>query len=320
VTDSVLGDAPKGAILMTLARQVAVAVVGLAVSFSASEHAGADCTQSTCQGQTRQSGGDALYNFITTTRVYRGHGVETYETCVENQSNRDMEFNWFIPGPHTFVPRGLACSNPRPQLTHKDAMTYAGCLYYGNNWTRSHASFIPHITDQPKIDAEQKDADCQTLPAVTAAEDATTTNYETAVAALKEGIETKLEVFAPSSPQSPTETMARVQAEVSLVMDSKNAGTYIHSIHIQASPFRGSKPDLSALRIVPEQNRQILSFYKEFPNGLARRLEPEIKLGAQIPLPRAPTFDTLRLTLVTPDNRPVATLFVPYIVSQDRDR
>ena len=132
------------------------------VSISNIQNGNAQCVKAPCQGENKLPGGNALgYKFITTSRVYPGHNVEVYETCVENQSDRDMEFNWFIPGPSTFVPVGYSCSSPRSKLTHKDAPSYAGCLYYGNDWARDHATFIPHVDDQSKIDAEQNDPLCK---------------------------------------------------------------------------------------------------------------------------------------------------------------
>ena len=82
------------------------------VSFS--QNAGAECSKAACLGELQLPGGNVLgYKFVTTSRVYPGHNVTVYETCVQNQSDRDMEFNWFIPGPNTFVPSGYSCSNPR---------------------------------------------------------------------------------------------------------------------------------------------------------------------------------------------------------------
>jgi hypothetical protein len=114
-----------------------------------------------------------------------------YETCVENSSSRDMDFNWFIPGPNTHVPSGIACTNQRPMLSHKDLDAYSGCLLYGNGWRRDHGNFLPHITDQSKIDAENKDTDSKGSIVTGSNNDGDSTKQ--AVLALRSGIETNVD-------------------------------------------------------------------------------------------------------------------------------
>jgi hypothetical protein len=276
----------------------------------------AQCAPSKCEGQLARPGGGTLgYSFVTKSRIYRRAHVEVYETCVENDGNRVIDFNWFIPGPHTFVPTGFACPNPRPKLTHMNAPTYDGCLYYGNNWTRDRATFFPHIDDQPRIDVENMHLRCVKLPIQMAAAQGGG-DYDVAITALKEGIATDLEVFAPTNPENATETLVDLKAAVRMDLDPKSNERYIHSIAISALPFKESKPNLPRLRLIPEDKEMARRFYREFSDGFMR-LQPEIKLAAEIPIPRSPKLDTIRFGVVDADNRPVATLFIPYLLSKN---
>jgi hypothetical protein len=252
------------------------------------ERAMADCDSSKCQGQLRSPGGDSLYQFITTSRVYLEGNVTVYETCVENQSNRSMEFNWFIPGPASFVPDGWSCSNPRPKLTHADSPTYAGCLYFGNNRARGHATFFPHVDDAANIAADKKDPQCKITPTTVSTASIT---QAAALSALAGGIAVKLGAFAPSDLKNEAQTMAYIRAAITLIRDPKEDGKYIHSIKVPSSSFRDSKPDFESLRLVPEKNN-IADFNKSVPGGQIL-LKQETSLSAELQLPKAPMLDTI---------------------------
>ena len=277
----------------------------------------ADCGQEKCQGALRQPHSDSDgYNFVTTSRIYPKANVFVYETCVENSSDRDMDFNWFIPGPHTKVPSGFSCSNPRPMLTHKDLDTYPGCLYYGNGWTKDRGNFLPHITDQSKIDTESKDKDCKGGVVTGATNDGDTTKQ--ARLALKSGIETDLDVLLPSDPKAPADTMTHVIAKVSLNLDPNDPNKYIHSIQLSADPFRDSKPVLNDIVIRPE--REYIKLYLTNPTvkeSLIKddsiTLPREVTLSTTLDIPSSPELQSVRFELSS-HGLLGATLFVPYLV------
>ncbi len=281
------------------------------------QNGNAQCVKAPCHGENKVPGGNALgYKFITTSRVYPGHNVEVYETCVENQSDRDMEFNWFIPGPSTFVPAGYSCSSPRSKTyaQYEDAPSYAGCLYYGNDWARDHATFIPHVDDQSKINAEQNDPQCKKV--TTALNASGNSDLAAAKTALKDGIKVQLSVFAPSSLKDATDTMAHVEATVSLNADPNDNEKYIHKITLRASPFRDSKPDFGALKVVAEKNR-VADFYNDIPDGRIQLNSEEITISTQLTIPKYPMLDTVAFRIVGADDRGVATLFVPYLIERE---
>jgi hypothetical protein len=79
-----------------------------------------------CVGNVRIPHPEPGYDFVTTSRTYPKARIEVYETCVENHSDRLMEFNWFIPGSHGWVPPFCAVSNPR--YKERDTITGFFCL------------------------------------------------------------------------------------------------------------------------------------------------------------------------------------------------
>jgi hypothetical protein len=284
--------------------------VNICVFFAASSAAIADCSATACQGDLRQPGGTGLYKYVTTSRIYAGHNVIVYETCVENHSNRDMEFNWFIPGPDTTVPKGYSCSNPRPKLFHTNAETYDGCLYYGNDWARARATFLPHGDDKAKIDAETKNVDCKIEKAEfkSGEED----HSREARLALAEGIKTEADAFAPTNVKDPSATMAYLRADVFLGLDAKDDNKYVHHITFRATSFRDSKPDLSVLKLVPEST-SLVNLKSDAPDGYVK-VASEFSLSDEFSIPKLPTIESVRFFVVGDDNQKLATLFIPYLV------
>lgn len=282
--------------------------------------ADADCNIRKCEGVLREPHGDTQgYSFATTSRIYLKANVYVYETCVENQASRDMEFNWFVPGPHTFVPAGIACSNPRPMLTHEDLATHKGCFLYGNNWTRDRAQFFPHKSDQLKIDADKSDSTCNNIPQSTNAN--LGSERDIAIAALKEGIVTDIDAFVPSNAKQPGETMAYVKARVSLDLDLKDPTKYIHTISIQSEAYKNAKPDFEDLKIKPEKGYlQLYEGKEQFSKYIlgdkaSARLPREITLSTELPIPKSPQLQSVRFEL-TGGDQTSATLFVPYLMEK----
>ena len=265
-----------------------IALCSLFGVIALSGHAADVCEHGKCQGDLRSPGGNALFSYITTSRIYYKSNVTVYETCVENQSGRVMEFNWFIPGPNTFVPDGYSCSNPRPKLTHADSPTYAGCLYYGNNWVRDHATFFPHVDDDAKIAAEKNDPQCKVIPTKVAGS-TSDPSRATAISALTEGITVTLGAFAPTDLKNEDQTLAYIRAVVSLTRDPKDDEKYIHSMSVTSSSFRGSKPDFESLKLLPEKN-EVEDFKKSIPEGYIQ-LTKELNISAELQLPNSPVLE-----------------------------
>jgi len=227
-----------------------------------------------------------------------------------------MDFNWFIPGPVTRVFAGFSCSNPRPMLSHKDLDTYAGCLLYGNNWTRDRGNFLPHITDKNNIVGEGKSRDCSINLSEGSTNDGDSAKQATL--ALQSGIETNLDVFLPSDPKNPNATLTHVEAKVLLTLDPSDPKKYIHNIELKANPFRDSKPIFKDIMLRPEQN--YISLYADNPTVQKYKLKEdaitlpsEMTLSTHLDIPDAPELRSVRFELSSYGILG-ATLFVPYLV------
>jgi hypothetical protein len=281
----------------------ATAIYALSIGY-----AYAECGPQKCPGELRQPHGDSDgYSFVTTSRIYPQANVFVYETCVENTSDRDMDFNWFVPGPNTRVPSGFSCINPRPMLNHKNLDTYPGCLLYGNNWTRDRGNFFPHITDQSRIEDEIKYKHCEVSVSVTKGSIDDDDIMKQATLALQSGIETNLDVFLPSNPKEPTNTMAHVVAKVSLTLDPNDPKKYIHNIQLSANSFRDSKPVFGDILVRPEHN--YISLYLD-----AIKLPSEVTFSTELEIPASPELRSVRFELSS-QGILGATLFIPYLVS-----
>jgi hypothetical protein len=108
--------------------------------------------QDTCKGP-RQNFDLGEESFVTTSRVYKGNGVELYVTCVENHSDKDLWINWFVPGPVTYIQPGKAVESPRAFQTRENK-DYRGCLEYGSVGEYIQSPFIGHLSDDSKIESE----------------------------------------------------------------------------------------------------------------------------------------------------------------------
>jgi hypothetical protein len=86
------------------------------------------------------------------------------------------------------------------------------------------------------------------------------TDRAIAIAALKDVIATQVDAFVPSNPEDATKTMAYVSANAMLQSDPKDPNKYLHTIELSSTPFRDSRPDLMAVRVIPEKN-DIIDFY-----------------------------------------------------------
>jgi hypothetical protein len=254
------------------------------------------------------------YHFITTTRVYQGHGVWVYETCVENLANRYMEFNWFIPGPHSSVKQGCAIYSPRFKDTHDTLNGYAGCYLYGNDWTRNHETFLPHRDDEDAIQAEMKDPACANIPG-RILEGAKASSDTDIAEALRSDLNLQLDVFAPSDPKRADATMMYVIANV-FIHPEQDKGKYIHTVELIAAPANSDVKEIqpSAIRIRPE-SEIVRSYYignKNAQSDGTFALQYKEVISAELPLPKNPHLETTRFALIAEGGRTVADLFVPF--------
>ncbi|MCK0104621.1 hypothetical protein [Pseudohalocynthiibacter sp. F2068] len=168
-----------------------------------------------CKGDAPQEHRIGKYHFETTSQVYRRSGVHFYVTCVKNNGEGDLWVDWFVPGPQSFVPSGIALESPRTFVT-RETQSFVGCLEYGNRAETLNEHFLGHTNDQSAIDEEQS-LGCE---------------YWARQATLEPSDKTALEelsypfrVFFPSDTEKPADSMLVMQGTVSLRISEENRFT-----------------------------------------------------------------------------------------------
>lgn len=108
-----------------------------------------------CEGSARRPHDLGKYQFTTTSRVYSKDGAEWYDTCVENNGDRDLWIDWYVPGPFGYVLPEKAVPSHRIFST-RDTVGLDGCLEYGNLAELMREHFLGHASDVAAIEEEKK--------------------------------------------------------------------------------------------------------------------------------------------------------------------
>jgi hypothetical protein len=255
------------------------------------------------------------YVFFTTSQVYFDANVWIYETCVENPSKRDLDFNWYIPGPNSWVPAGKAVPSPRRRVTHETMDGAAGCLRYGNEWIPGSADFLPHGNDKAALDDEKK---------LGCAEVVRREGLTKIAANLGDApgkifaINESLEVYAPVNLKEPHNSMVHVTANVQ-VEPLADGSAFRHIFSYSVSPldperFEGS---FKGLHIIPDDSniRALYQAQDEAPDGIIT-LDTKGGVEIKVPSPKNPTLGDVHFSLFTGNNERVAVFYVPFWLEQ----
>jgi hypothetical protein len=187
--------------------------------------------QERCGGTAPQAHDVGGVSFTTTSRVYTGKGVETYETCVENRGDKDLFVDWFVPGPFSYVKPGKAITSPRSFLT-RESKDYRGCLEYGSVGDYIKEPFIGHVSDSPRIEAERGGCD-EVNPAASQAASTPTIIP----------VELPIKLYFPSDAKEPEVTMLQLEGVARAGADDNHLFTTLAFSVTQASDAQKGRPE-----------------------------------------------------------------------------
>jgi len=157
-------------------RMVAAIAIGLSLinCGDALAQVVSECKFKTCGGGTPVPHNDNGYRFETSSIVYpmNNTGRVIYQTCVENKSDRDFEFKWYIPGPDSWLLRGCALKSPRQKIKTPltDTRAVYGTVINGflavRNLCLIAATFKPSGTRNKRTASRSSLKSCDTRPAI----------------------------------------------------------------------------------------------------------------------------------------------------------
>ncbi|TPM99522.1 hypothetical protein [Mesorhizobium sp. B2-1-3A] len=256
-----------------------------------------------CEGQAPQHHNLGAENFLTTSRVYKGNGVEIYETCVENLGERDLWVNWLIPGPTTWVLPGTAIPQPRP-FVERDSIDAYGCLEYGNVGATLRERYIGHAADG---DALKKEASSGCSAALSA-------SSHVAEQAAPQQVDAAIRLFVPSDKHNPSNTMLEFTA---LATASSYGGTqpYKLGISYSLSPVAGrsaGNPENMTIRLSPGyltgwlmDKTQTTDIFKGVTLGYKNEIDLQLLLGEK------PQLRSARYEILDQNNELVGAFMAP---------
>ena len=260
-----------------------------------------------CEGQVRNEHPRDGYTFVTTSRIYDSGTYQVHETCVENHSDRALDFNWYIPGPNSWIPANGHKNSPRHFCTRQRLEVTEGCLRYGNLWMPHQARFEPHRTDSHRLSEE--DGDCSSQVERESSGNLSTSNIEACTTNVS-NLDFATQVYGPADSDSPDRTLVKFRIEIRISTRSQSA-TYMHELSIYPEQV-GEIFLPQSFSLVP--NLRILrGAYSEigFAGGILPANEPR-SFFLELRVPETPYLWNVRFGMYNGNNNHVATVFVPF--------
>ena len=260
-----------------------------------------------CEGQIRQIHSQPGYTFETTSRTFGNGRYHVYETCVENRSDRALDFNWYVPGPHSWVPANGHLPHPREFNTRGNEEVTDACLRYGNLWMYHSARFEPHPSDMSRVRAENGDCEGRVsreshgyrtdpLPG-------SSTNTVSS-------LDSEVQVYGPAYSSSPDRTLVKFSIHTQIRPSGQNS-TYLHELSIQSEPH-GDLYFPQSFRLIPP-----LRMLREAYNSLGYSqgilpLDGRRSFRLELETPNTPQLRSIRFRIYNGNNHHVATAFIPF--------
>jgi len=290
-------------------------VMILSVSFSGSANG-------ECEGDVKTEHVKDRYHYVTTSRIYEDGRVFVYETCVENLGQRDLEFKWYIPGPHGWVMPGDSLVSTRRRESSDDVDGVAGCLRYGNGWVPDQADFLPHVTDEAALEVEAEEG-CKAVAKEQklTADLGNTSKLSRSNRYLPTGITSADRLIAPSNAKNASDTLIEITIGTFMVADKEMrfAEEYTSVIFINGRAVR-PKGVAEALRFEPI-SEELKSRY-EFEGirgGKYSFGEEGFSVEIDLMMPKHPVLADQKYKVMDENNIHVATFRVPFLLEQADD-
>ena len=251
------------------------------------------------------------YAFTTTAHVHTHEKYDEYKTCVVNRSDRDLEFNWYIPGPHSWILANQWHCNSRLRLRSDTLSAHRGCLRYGTQWEPLAAEFIPHRCDINHIDYEQEVGCSQMVNGEHHGLEACTDPS----VRLDDGgdifkVRTRLTVFAPALTDRPEETMIRLDATVE-ISPTDDETRFKHVFEISPTQVgRNFRPEL--LQFLPMSGLLCYEYTGADDCSITIPINNGEVFTATPLVPLRPKLGEVRFHVMNGNGDHAATLFVPF--------
>jgi len=253
-----------------------------------------------CGGNNHRSHSAGPYTFMTSSWVRAGDNGHYYRTCVQNLSDRDLWFDWFTPGPTTYVPPRESVSSPRYFIDRK-SVDFLGCIQYGNHRDPMQEYFIGHENDRQQIDKEKVEG-CKVSRSAY--------QHVDAPAELPK-ITYFTRLFVPSDSKRVRETLMRLDLTVSLA-PSGNARASSTVRYVASGYYPQSVADPTRVTLRP--NSEILRAAlarAEIKDGQIRLTGGKGEISLTVPMPPKFSISNARYNLYDQNELLVGAVFVP---------
>ncbi len=287
-------------------------VIAMLTGSSASASAAdASCPLKACPGKISNPYEDDHYKFATSSRVYKNKQHYVFETCAQNNGNKILDFNWLIPGPHSWIPPGCATVSSRLKSTATQLDGQVGCIIYGNSGLTTRLEFLPHESDKDMLSKETPDCVASTTADIQLQDLPPSEGSET----VDEAVQVSGEVFAPSLSDDPDHSLNKIAYQVLLQNDSKK-GTFTHNINVQVSSAYSDETTQynKGFYIQPPPSVDYLYATDARPVGQPIFLADEAKLSFESKSPLVPKLASALYEILSADGKPVAGIWVPTLI------
>ena len=260
-----------------------------------------------CGGRNHRKHDRGAYKFITSSWVRVGDNGHYYSTCVENLSDRDLWFDWFVPGPTTYVPPGKLVTSPR-YFQDRQSLDLLGCLQYGNHREPMQEYFIGHENDREQIEHE-KEKGCNV---------SRHDFYGAITPAKAPKITYSANIYIPSDSKDLKRTLMGIDLSVGLEKFGENAmkTTVMYNITGVYKNFSGDPKQIKV-----KTNSSILreTFLKAgFKGAIVPLTGYKGELSFDIPLPPKYSYSNARYGFFDKNNILVGAIFVPIPTPTER--
>ncbi len=262
----------------------------------------------TCEGDREIHNTDS-YSFNTYTRKFQRGDFFVFQTCVENKGDKDLQVNWFIPGPDNWIPKSCSVNSNRERTTGEVLGSYRSCLRYGNSWKHLRANFLPHVTDKHEMEADATwSDDCSAKPA----------NVVPPLVPVDKikPIKKSIEFFAPGSIKSASQSLTKFFIELDLfpVDDNKivvqniyykGQSAYLDNKDFTFTTFRVDPPESMKEYFIKSADGDIINKDGTF------NLNREGKISVSYAAPAQPALLSSRYTVYNEIKERVGSITIP---------
>ena len=255
-------------------------------------------------------------DFNSYTRVFEENDHFVFQTCVENTSNKDLEVNWYIPGPDNWIPKSCSNVSNREKSTKEITNSYRSCLRFGNSWNHLRAKFLPHVTDERLIEVDKTwGPDCSSKP------------VDFIVPPVPQGksnirpLQKHLEFFAPANEKNPQATLTKITLQIGVFPIFDNA-KIVQNIEYQSEPAYLDNKEFKFTRFIISPPESVRKYFLEAANGDninkdgTFNFDQSGKVSITYATPPDATLSSARYTIFNQNQTRVGSILIPTWLSK----